>query len=403
MRVSGGGSVMVWALMSAHGKTDIAILEGRQDSACYTHTLDNYLAPFIENLRENHGICNPIFKQDNASIHESRFTKAHIEIMGIKKLKWPAKSPDLNPTENAQIIRSWKDIKQSYLRDLVNTMPTRMAQVVLKNGGPIDNKPDSSGNHKAKVRLAREADEDGEESEAEESPSPKPQKKRRVVVKKTTAPVKQAKTDARQESTEPRTKAKARNDAYLAIRLPRPRDETIPRRTAPRGVDAVTKENVPPRKESATATVLAVRIRLDEELEEWDSDRARRYVTLVRPTMAALRYKRPETRECGQQRPRAEEGDDEGEDGGTIDDEVASEEDEDPEMTKVEVDGEMVRLDDELDVDTVIDLGSVAKVRAATKVTDQGSREENEGQTSRKTEKSSHIRRSGRDGSHTGR
>ncbi|KAG2938585.1 hypothetical protein PC110_g20164 [Phytophthora cactorum] len=67
-------------------------------------------------------------------------------------------------------------------------------------------------------------------------------------------------------------------------------------------------------------------------------------------------------------------------------------------MTKVEVDGEMVRLDDELDVDTVIDLGSVAKVRAATKVTDQGSREENEGQTSRKTEKSSHIRRSGRDG-----
>ncbi|KAG3065096.1 hypothetical protein PC121_g11458 [Phytophthora cactorum] len=93
----------------------------------------------------------------------------------------------------------------------------------------------------------------------------------------------------------------------------------------------------------------------------------------------------------------------EGEDGGTIDDEVASEEDEDPEMTKVEVDGEMVRLDDELDVDTVIDLGSVAKVRAATKVTDQGSREENEGQTSRKTEKSSHIRRSGRDGSHTGR
>ncbi|KAG4239672.1 hypothetical protein PC116_g12333 [Phytophthora cactorum] len=39
-------------------------------------------------------------------------------------------------------------------------------------------------------------------------------------------------------------------------------------------------------------------------------------------------------------------------------------------MTKVEVDGEMVRLDDELDVDTVIDLGSVAKVRAATKQTE---------------------------------
>ncbi|KAG3111215.1 hypothetical protein PI124_g9692 [Phytophthora idaei] len=145
MRVSGGGSVMVWAGMSAHGKTDIAILEGRQDSACYTHTLDNYLAPYIENLREDHGICNPIFQQDNASIHESRFAKAHIEAMGINKVNWPAKSPDLNPIENvwgqlawsvyeggrqfdtkaelkAQIIRSWKDIKQSYLRDLVNSI-----------------------------------------------------------------------------------------------------------------------------------------------------------------------------------------------------------------------------------------------------------------------------------------
>ncbi|GMF43391.1 unnamed protein product [Phytophthora fragariaefolia] len=160
-RVSVGGSVMVWAGMSANGKTDIAFLEGRQDSACYTQTLDNYMAPFIENLRENHGIRNLIFQQDNASIHESRFTKAHIESMGIKKLKWPAKSPDLNPIENvwgqlawsvyqggrqfdsndelkAQIARSWTEINQSYLRDLVNTMSTRMAQVVLKNGGPID-------------------------------------------------------------------------------------------------------------------------------------------------------------------------------------------------------------------------------------------------------------------------
>ncbi|GMF51537.1 unnamed protein product [Phytophthora fragariaefolia] len=117
--------------------------------------LDNYLAPFIENLRENHGIRKSIFQQDNASIHESRFTKAHIEAMGTKKLKWPAKSPDLNPIENVwgqlawsvyqggrqfdskdelktQIVRSWTEINQKYLRDLVNTMPTRMTQVVLK-------------------------------------------------------------------------------------------------------------------------------------------------------------------------------------------------------------------------------------------------------------------------------
>lgn len=160
-RVSGGGSVMVWAGMNAYGKTNIAFLEGRQDSACYTTTLDTYLLPFIKNLRDNHGVPSPIFQQDNASIHESRFTKAHINALGIKKLKWPSRSPDLNPIENvwgqlawsvyeggrqfdtreelkAQIVRSWAAIKQSYLRHLVDTMPTRLAQVVLKNGGPID-------------------------------------------------------------------------------------------------------------------------------------------------------------------------------------------------------------------------------------------------------------------------
>ncbi|GMF55032.1 unnamed protein product [Phytophthora fragariaefolia] len=160
-RASGGGSVMVWAGMNYFGKTEIAFLEGRQNSECYTKTLDGYLTPFLEYLRENHGISRPIFQQDNASIHESRFTKAHIEALGIRKLKWPAKSPDLNPIENvwgqlawsvyeggrqfdskeelkAQITRSWNNIKQNYLRHLVEGMPTRMAHVVLKNGGPID-------------------------------------------------------------------------------------------------------------------------------------------------------------------------------------------------------------------------------------------------------------------------
>ncbi|KAF0703156.1 hypothetical protein AaE_015517 [Aphanomyces astaci] len=161
-RVSGGGSVMIWAGMSAFGRTELAFLEGKQNSTSYCRTLDMYLLPFLGKLRCQHGIIDPIFQQDNASIHVSRFTRAHIEQSGIGLMDWPAKSPDLNPIENAwgqlswlvyqggrqfstvdelkaQIRVSWEQLRGSYLQNLVEGMPTRMAQVVLKNGGAIDN------------------------------------------------------------------------------------------------------------------------------------------------------------------------------------------------------------------------------------------------------------------------
>ncbi|KAH9069958.1 hypothetical protein Ae201684P_002331 [Aphanomyces euteiches] len=120
-----------------------------------------YLLPFLGNLRENHGILSPIFQQDNASIHGSRLTKTHIRESNINLMVWPSKSPDLNPIENvwgqlarlvyangrqyesvdelkAQIRSCWNMLEQSYLQKLVDGMPTRMAQVVLRNGASID-------------------------------------------------------------------------------------------------------------------------------------------------------------------------------------------------------------------------------------------------------------------------
>ena len=38
--------------------------------------------------------------EDNASIHTSKATRAAEIAMGIKKMWWPANSPDLNPIEN---------------------------------------------------------------------------------------------------------------------------------------------------------------------------------------------------------------------------------------------------------------------------------------------------------------
>jgi len=160
-RVSGGGSVMLWGAICANGRSKLVFLEGKQNSAKYVETLQQSLFPFLQEMRDKYGIQEPIFQQDGASIHTSRATKAFIEDANIKTMPWPAKSPDLNVIENVwgvlarsvyengrqfgsraelvdQIQISWNQIKPSYLKSLVDDMPTRLVEVILKRGGSID-------------------------------------------------------------------------------------------------------------------------------------------------------------------------------------------------------------------------------------------------------------------------
>ena len=91
-RQFGGGSVMTWAAFSFDCTTQIAFLNGRQDSRKYVQTLEEFYRPL-------HGQAT-IFQQDNAPIHTSSYTREYFTNSAITVLDWPALSPDLNPIEN---------------------------------------------------------------------------------------------------------------------------------------------------------------------------------------------------------------------------------------------------------------------------------------------------------------
>ena len=90
--------MMVWAAISSRGSSELVFLEGKQNSIKYVETLDQYLFPLCDKF----GYDTVIFQHDNAPLHTSRLTKTFLQERNLKVLKWPARSPDLNPIENVR-------------------------------------------------------------------------------------------------------------------------------------------------------------------------------------------------------------------------------------------------------------------------------------------------------------
>jgi transposase len=156
---SGRKIVMVWGCFIGKELGPLVAIDkdrGKVNSSNYCQLLKETLVPF---LRKHPGAT---FMQDNAPIHNSKFTKTFLQKKGITAMKWPAQSPDLNPIENIwnqlkialdkrrprvknedELIEAMQEEwgilrkKNNNCQMLVRSMPKRLEMVVQSKGMPI--------------------------------------------------------------------------------------------------------------------------------------------------------------------------------------------------------------------------------------------------------------------------
>ena len=147
---------MVWGSISANGKLPLIIMKGRFNADMYVQTLND-----VNLHEEGVHVCGENFnlQQDNASIYCAKTFKDYFHAIGIKGvLEWPAKSPDLNPIENAQgwltkevqkngkeynttddlmatVLKAWEELPVKYLENFISSMADRIYEVIVKKGG----------------------------------------------------------------------------------------------------------------------------------------------------------------------------------------------------------------------------------------------------------------------------
>ncbi|GBN52123.1 hypothetical protein AVEN_235828-1 [Araneus ventricosus] len=154
---SGGASVMVWDVCSWRDMGPLIRLETTLTSDRYLRILSDHLHSFMS-IAHSDGLGQ--FQQDNATPHASTVATKWFQkhSFDFRRFHWPPNSPDMNINEDiwdallhvvenrsppprtsmdllTTLQDSWCELSPGYLQTLVETMPLRVAGILLARGG----------------------------------------------------------------------------------------------------------------------------------------------------------------------------------------------------------------------------------------------------------------------------
>ncbi len=150
-KFGGGKSVMVWGYITSSGPGNLVFLDSSVNKEVYLNVLNDNLLDELGNF------SYPGFKfqHDGAPAHKSILVNKFLMEKSINILDWTAQSPDLNPIENVwalikgilgnhrfasldemknKIREIWNNLSPEYCSNLINSMPSRVQEVIKAKG-----------------------------------------------------------------------------------------------------------------------------------------------------------------------------------------------------------------------------------------------------------------------------